>query len=130
MTKNKTNQIIIPPDIKPYPAAREVSAAIILAKYFQKKVYFIKRSNYKTPDFMIGGKAWELKTPIGKGKYNIQHLLHSAIQQSSNIVVDARFSKMHITKIKRELKFHSQLTTKGIKKLLLITKTGHIIVII
>lgn len=73
---------------------------------------------------------WELKTPIGAGKYNTQHLLHSAIQQSKNIIVDARFSKMHIVRIKNELKYHTSVTTKGVKNLLLITKDKKVVVII
>ena len=122
--------IIVPKNVFPKPSPREISAAHILSKYFKSDVKFIPRSNQKTPDFLINGLHWELKTPTGTGKYNIQHLLHSAIRQSKNIVVDTRFSKMHITRIKNELTFHSSVTTKGIKRLLLITKDEKIIVII
>lgn len=121
---------MIPTNVFPLPSQREMSAARLLCAYFQKNVTVIATSNQKTPDFCIGGILWELKTPTGDGKYNIQHLLHSAIQQSPNIIVDARFSKMHISRIKGELIRHSHTTTKGIKNLLLIDKTRKIIVII
>ena len=126
----KEFSVIVPKSVFPKPSTREMSAAYILLDYFKTDIKFIPRSNQKTPDFSINGLRWELKTPIGAGKYNIQHLLHSAVQQSKNIIVDARFSKMHLTRIISELKRHSTLTTKGIKNLIVITKSRKIIVII
>ena len=122
--------VIVPKSVFPRPSAREMSAAYILLDYFKTDIKFIPRSNQKTPDFLIDGLQWELKTPIGAGKYNIQHLLHSAIRQSKNIIVDARFSKMHLSRIVSELRRHSTLTTKGIKHLVVITKSRKILVII
>ena len=129
MTK-KEFSIIVPESVFPKPSTREMSAAYILLDYFKSDIKFVPRSNQKTPDFLINGLHWELKTPIGTGKYNIQHLLHSAIQQSKNIIVDARFSKMHLSRVISELKRHSTLTTKGINNLIVITKNKKIIVII
>ena len=129
MTK-KEFSIIVPESVFPKPSTREMSAAYILLDYFKSDIKFVPRSNQKTPDFLINGLHWELKTPIGTGKYNIQHLLHSAIHQSKNIIVDARFSKMHLSRIISELKRHSTLTTKGINNLIVITKNKKIIVII
>lgn len=126
----KEYSVIVPRSVFPKPSPREMSAAYILSDFFKSDVKFIPRDNQKTPDFLIKGIHWELKTPIGTGKYNIQHLLHAAVQQSKNIIVDARFSKMHITRIKSELKFHSSITTKGIRRLLLITKDKKVLEII
>lgn len=103
MPKNEFS-VIVPRSVFPKPSTREMSAVYILLDYFKTNIKFIPRSNQKTPDFLISGLHWELKTPIGTGKYNIQHLLHSAIQQSKNIIVDARFSKMHLSRIISELK--------------------------
>lgn len=127
---NKDYSVIVPKSVFPKPSPREMSAAYILSDYFKADVKFVPRSNQKTPDFLIKGLHWELKTPTGTGKYNIQHLLHSAIQQSKNIIVDARFSKMHISRIKNELSYHSNVTTKGIKHLILIAKDKKIIEIV
>ena len=122
--------VVVPKSVFPKPSAREMSAAYILLDYFKTDIKFVPRSNQKTPDFLINGLHWELKTPIGTGKYNIQHLLHSAVQQSKNIIVDVRFSKMRLSRIVSELKRHSTLTTKGIKNLIVITKSKKILVII
>ena len=129
MPKRKYS-VIVPRNVFPKPSMREMSAAYILLDYFKTDIEFIPRNNQKTPDFMIGGIKWELKTPVGTGKYNIQHLLHTAIQQSKNIIVDTRFSKMHFSKVINELERHSVLTTKGIKHLIVITKSRKIVVII
>ena len=89
--KKPKNQysVIIPANMYPLPSQREMSAAKLLCAYFQQNITIVIANNRKTPDFCIDGTLWELKTPTGNGKYNIQHLLHSAIQQSPNIIVDA-----------------------------------------
>jgi hypothetical protein len=46
--------IIVPTDMKPQPEAHEMSAAIILAGYFQADVQFIRRVvNAKSADVLI-----------------------------------------------------------------------------
>lgn len=122
----KINNIIIPPDLKPAPSTKEISAAIILAKHFQKKVYFVKRSNHKTPDFYIDRRYWELKTPTGKGKHNIQHALQKAATQSSNVVLDVRQSKIHSSKLLAEIRFQFSIIKK-LNRVIVITKKGQIL---
>lgn len=123
--KEKYN-IIIPENIYPRPSTREISAACILAKYFKTNIKFIPRSNQRTPDFLINNLYWELKTPTGTGKYNLQHALRSAARQSENIIIDARFSKMNISKIRNELNYQFKKSL-NIKRLLLIDKQKRIV---
>lgn len=120
------NKVIVPSDISPYPKPYEMSAAVILSRHFNSDVYFIKRSPLKTADVKIENISWEIKSPTGKGKRNIQHQFSRAIKQSCNIVFDARRSKIHIAKITRELD-RQFMMTKAIKRLLLITKTERVI---
>ena len=119
-------RVIIPVDLKPSPARYEITAAGLLAKYFKADVEFIFRSNYKTPDFMIATTNWELKSPTGSGKNNIERQLQAGLKQSKNIVFDARRSKIHISKIRSELNRQFQLT-QSMKRLILIEKNGSII---
>lgn len=119
-------RVIIPIGLKPSPSSYELSAAELLARYFKTDVEFVVRSNHKTPDFLINGLKWELKSPTGSGKYNIQHQIKSAAKQSSNVVIDVRRSKMHMAKIRVEVQRQFDFT-KPIKRLLLIDKTKHII---
>jgi hypothetical protein len=118
--------VIIPADLKPFPAHYEISAAKLLAKYFQTDVEFITRTNHKTADFFIDDSEWELKSPTGSSKYNIQHQLKDAAKQSSNVVLDARRSKIHIARIRKDAQFHFS-TIKPIKRLILINKRGEVV---
>ncbi len=95
----KEHLVIIPSEVKPKPSETEISAAYILADFFQADVKFIPRENHKTPDYLIDGVKWELKSPTGTGKYNIQHCLQDALKQSSYIIIDVRASKQHISLI-------------------------------
>ena len=107
--------VIVPKELYPKPSNREMTAAYILIDFFNSDIKFVIRSDNKTPDFLISKVKWELKTPIGSGKYNIQHTLRSALLQSENIIIDARFSKQHIIKIKNELR-RQYFISKRIKR--------------
>lgn len=120
--------VIIPSNISQIPSARELSAAKILAIHFQTAVRCLPCSNHKTADFSINGNIWELKSPTGTGKYNIQHALKHALTQSPNVVIDGRFSKMHPTKLKNDLKRESE-KSKSAKRVLLIEKSKKVVAI-
>lgn len=118
--------VVIPTGLKPSPARYEITAAELLANHFHTDVEFILRSNYQTPDFRIDDIEWELKSPTGAGKNNIERQLQAALRQSHCIVFDARRSKIHILKIKAELNRQFQLT-QSIRRLILIDKNKSVI---
>ncbi|MDR2672763.1 MAG: hypothetical protein LBC35_05675 [Coriobacteriales bacterium] len=120
-------KVIISTDTSPYPWPHEISAAVILAEYFQADVEFQKRIiNSKSADVLIKGTAWEIKSPTGKGKRNIQHTLGAALKQSRCIVFDARRSKIHINRIMSELQRQFAMTA-SIERLILIRKDKTIV---
>jgi hypothetical protein len=119
-------KVIIPVDLKPSPARYELTAAQLLAHYFKADVEFILRSNQKTPDFLVLGVKWELKSPTGTGKYNIQHQIKTAAKQSANVIFDARRSRMHIAKIRNEVNHHFK-HTKAVRRLILIDKNKNVV---
>ena len=128
MSKAKCYQVIIPSDIYPLPERHEVSAAQIITNFLKADGEFVIRSNYKSADLKVGNDYWEIKSPTGSGKRNIERQLQIAMKQSSNIVLDARRSKMHIASIRNRLQYQANLT-KGLTRLLLITKAGIVEVI-
>ena len=67
--------VIVPKELYPKPSNQEMTAAYILVDFFNSDVKFVVRSDNKTPDFLIDNKYWELKSPTGNGKYNLQHAL-------------------------------------------------------
>ncbi len=116
-------RIIMPPGMKPRPEDHEIYVAGVLAVYFKADVEFIPRSNQRTPDFLIQGKVWELKSPTGTGKNNIQHQLQEAHGQSDNVVLDASRSKMHPEEIRRRTE-HQFKIIKSVKRLIFVPKDG------
>lgn len=121
-------QVHIPSSIQPKPEGQEISAAFLLCDFLRADISFIQRQPTKSADFLINGRPWELKSPKGAGKRTIQRNLQTALKQSNNIIFDARRCKIHTKKIITDLQLQSSKTSK-IKRLLLITKTGDILVI-
>lgn len=80
--RNKPGKIIIPVGMKPRPRQHEIEVAEILAEYFKLDVEFVPTTNRNTPDFLIDGVLWELKSPQGKGKNNVERQLKYALHQS------------------------------------------------
>ena len=107
----------------------QVSAAAILVDYFHSDITFIHRVNHmQTADFLIKGQIWEHKAPRGNGKRTIQNSLRNADNQSTMVIIDLRRCKLHPAKALSNIRHELERATK-IKKLLVITKTGKVIVI-
>lgn len=119
------HRIIIPANMKPRPENHELHVASILSKHFKVDVEFVLRANHKTADFLIDGVIWELKSPTGTGKNNIQRQLQEARHQSINVILDASRSKMHPLKIKRQVE-HQLKLVRSIKRLLFISRSGKV----
>lgn len=60
-------------------------------------VELIKPSNspkLKSPDFIMGNKEWEMKSPQGDSRVTVEHAFKRAAKQSQNIIIDLRRTKM------------------------------------
>lgn len=124
----QVRQIIIPTNINPRPERFEIEAASIVAEYLQADAVFIVRDTAKTPDVRIDGTEWEIKSPLGKGKHVIEDQIKRASRQSLNIVIDARRCKLHIARIRSQLKYTVGFR-KHLKRVLLINKHEEVEVI-
>ena len=123
------HNIIIPTSLSPRPKPHEESAAIILSKYFNADVYFLETSNYETPDISIKGIKWEMKSPQGDGKNNIQKNIREASHQSCNIVIDLRRSKLHQPRAIGYIKQSLLNRPNTVKRLLIITKSNKVVAV-
>lgn len=130
MIRNTSNhgRVIEPIGLKPRPRKHELVAAETLARHLKTDILFISTTLRPTPDFLINGLLWELKSPQGKGKNNIQRQLQYANRQSENVIIDASRSKIHGNKIKREV-VHQFKMTKSVKRLIFISKAGEVFTI-
>ena len=89
----KKYRVIIPQTVQPVPEQFELSAASLLLDFFQKDIEFLPVTSSKTPDIIVGREKWEIKSPIGKGKYTIQHQFQRAAKQSQNVIIDEHMYK-------------------------------------
>jgi len=91
----KNYDVYIPDGHKVTKAERE--AAWILADHYRKSVQFLRPSNQymtRTADFIINDIKFELKSPTSIKIKNVKKSIYLASEQSPNIVVDMRKTKM------------------------------------
>lgn len=124
----KKYHVIIPQGMNPLPERFELSAADILLGFFKSDIAFLPPTSQKTPDIMVGNVRWEIKSPLGKGKHTIEHQFQRAARQSKNIVIDARRCKIHIARIRNQVRYQTD-KYHYIKRVLLIEKTGKVVVV-
>ena len=80
----------------------------------------------KNPDLLMGGTAWEMKSPVGNGKYTIQRLFHKAGRQASNVVIDLRRINIAEEKALDEVKKRFEYS-RTIRRILILTKSGELL---
>lgn len=92
-------------------------------------IKLIPKSNIQgvhTPDIVMEKIKWEIKSPIGEGKYLIANTIQRAIKQSPNIIIDLRRTKRHQIKCVREIEKEFK-KSNSIKRLKIILKNGKLL---
>ncbi len=122
-------EVTLPRQPSQRPSERELSAAKLLSAHFKCSVTFIEPSKgfkQKTPDIIMLGNTWEIKSPTGSSKNTLEYQIRTALRQSPNIIIDGRFTKtsdtLTIYNLQRKRAFHKRL-----KRLLYVRKDGTII---
>lgn len=107
------------------PEPHEIQTALFLKKS-GKSVRFLAPQNkqkVKTPDIIMDGVSWEIKSPMSNGSRAIEHAFRAAIKQSPNIIFDLRRSKgsdnANVSKIQRQI---TLIKGKALKRVLVISK--------
>ncbi|MBQ2654966.1 MAG: hypothetical protein IJF83_15560 [Methanobrevibacter sp.] len=88
-------KVIVETSPKDPPKDFEMSAALIVAGYFKTDVIFQRQQILKSPDLIVRGQIWELKSPIGDGKNTIHNNIKNGHAQSYNTIIDLRRCKMN-----------------------------------
>ena len=124
---NKFGKIIIP--VGTIPEKHELETASFFAE-LGKNVEFLPPSYSKgiySPDVLIDGQRWEIKSPIGSSKRTIENNYRKAQMQSENVIFDLTRiemgEKIAIEKIKQQF----NLRTGKIKRIKIITKDKRIL---
>lgn len=74
-----------------------------------------------TPDIVIDGVYWEMKSPTGSSKNTIKHTMQNAAHQASNVIIDLRRCKLSQELAIKEIKQRYKLS-KRIAHIIIITK--------
>lgn len=80
----------------------------------------------KSPDVIIGGKTWEMKSPIGHSKSTLEHCFKKAARQSENIIIDLRRTKLKQQNAISQLEYQFY-HSKRIKCMKIVTKKAKIL---
>lgn len=46
------------------------------------------KKGVRTPDIIMDGLKWEMKSPKGKGRWLLENTLQKAVRQSPNVIID------------------------------------------
>jgi Contact-dependent growth inhibition CdiA C-terminal domain len=123
ITKRTSGKSIIPFGV--FPERHELETAAIFLKQ-GLDVHFIlpsRTKGSKTPDVMIDGVLWEMKSPTGSGEKTIEKQLQRAGKQSKYIIFDGRRTILGDAVIENELQKQFKLA-RSIKRIILIKKDG------
>lgn len=78
--------------VKLQPSEKEIAVAKILSAKYGKTVELIPQVSYpqgiQTPDYLIDGERFDLKSPTGKGKNLLYGLIAKKQKQSHNFIIN------------------------------------------
>jgi len=124
-------QVIIPLGHPNPPEPHEVDVAMILARHYQTAVEFlIPVDDYKrkSPDIVMLGVQWEIKSPKGTSKVTIKNQFQRASKQARSIVIDTRRTKLKYESIEKSVLFEME-KRPYIKRVILIDNRKNVIAI-
>ena len=122
-------KVVIPAGHPNPPSKNEEYIAGILAFHYRTDVVFIVPVNdfkRKSPDILMNGVTWEMKSPIGDSKYTIQEQFKRASKQAKNIVLDTQRTKLQYERIETSVKLEMS-KRHSIRKVILIDKSKKIV---
>lgn len=90
-----------------HPTVQERKIATILSEKYGKVVEFVPQVVYpqgmQTPDYMINGDRFDLKSPIGRGKNVIYGLIAKKRKQADNFIVDISDCPLSTEEIEKQI---------------------------
>lgn len=108
----------------------EKEVAELVGNYLGEKVSIVPRivhpPKISTPDYIIGGKKYDLKEPIGSGKNVLYNMVHGKKNQANNFIFDISKCPLDYDTIIEQVKgLYSSSNTAFIDEIIII-KNGEI----
>lgn len=121
------NKIIIPSGLNIWSHELRTAQALVKSGFTVEFIENSPRHQHKSPDIILGGLKWEIKSPKTDKLSAIERNLKRASKQSENIVIDSqRMSKLHDNTIQRKLT-EKLKTQKAIKHILFVNRKRQVI---
>ena len=113
------------------PSKMEVAVAELLANKYGKKVELVPQIMYptgiQTPDYLIDGERFDLKSPTGSGKYLIKGLIAKKRKQADNFVIDVSDCPLDIEEIDCQIKGLYTSPQVGFVRKIVLIKNGKVV---
>lgn len=123
--KTKRGTVVIPAGRDPW--WHELKAARILSLAGHNIEFLVESDDNKSPDILLDGIDFEIKSPKSGVANSIEHNLKKALKQSNNIIFSTiRMKDARDDNVRRYL-IRQAKSRKQIKRLIMITKRGQII---
>ena len=122
-------EVIVPVNHPRRPEQHELDAAYTLAHHYQTTVKFlVPIGDYKrkSPDILMRGVIWELKSPKGDSKTTIGTQFRRGSMQAKNIVLDSRRTKLKYEIIEKQAIIEAKQRT-NLNRVILIDKFGKVV---
>lgn len=85
----------------------EKKIAELIANETGRKVEMVPRVTFpqgiQTPDYLINGSGYDLKTPLGNGKNTLYGMVKSKKKQANNFVICADKTELTVEKLRRQI---------------------------
>ena len=121
------SRVIVPFNLEPEPHGLRI-AAVVSEWYRVDVTFLVPRTGYKvkTPDILMRGNEWEIKSPTKFSGSTIEQNLRKATSQSGWVILDtARLKESDeflLAVIAREAKMR-----KSLRKLIVVDKRGRVV---
>ncbi len=107
------------------PSVQEKNIADILSKKYGKTVDLIPQVMYpqgiQTPDYLINGERFDLKSPTGRGKNLLYSMVSKKRKQSPNFIFDVTDCPLSNEEIEKQINgLYTSRHTRFIEKIVLI----------
>lgn len=105
----------------------EILIAQSLAKYFNSTVHLVPRVEYpkyiSTPDYIINGERYDLKSPTGLSKNLIYNSLHKKAEQAHKFVINTDKIPLSHEEIERQIEevLHRQMHTNFVEEIIMVS---------
>lgn len=109
----------------------ERTIANILASRYGKTVELVPKINYpdgkQTPDYLIDGVRYDLKSPTGVGKYLLKGLIAKKRKQADNFIIDITECTLSIDEIERQINELYKSPQVGFVINIVVLKNGEVV---